>query len=74
MINCPHCDSNDTFVRVNKGGVNQNLRYRTCKTCAKSFTTMEVLCVSAGRSRGMLLDMEESLQQELINHPAGAGE
>jgi transcriptional regulator NrdR family protein len=74
MIKCPHCDSEDTFVRVNKGGANQNLRYRTCKDCAKTFTTMEIICVSAGRRRGMVLDLEEQLRYELINQPSEAGE
>lgn len=57
MIPCPHCGSEasrvEATVNTSDGCVE---RKRQCYDCHRHFQTAEVLCVKAGRTRGLLID------------------
>ena len=69
MIPCPHCGSTESRIRDVRNYNGRIRRSRICKDCAGSYTTFEVLAVYAGRDRGMVLDVDERLRQELVNQP-----
>ena len=69
MIPCPHCGSTESRVRDVRNYDGRIRRSRVCKNCSNGYTTFEVLAVYAGRDRGMVLDMDERLQHELVNQP-----
>ena len=69
MIPCPCCGSTDSRVRDVRNYDGRIRRSRVCKNCSNGYTTFEVLAVYAGRHRGMVLDMDERLQHELVNQP-----
>lgn len=70
MIPCPHCGNTESRIRDVRNYGGRIRRSRICKHCSGSFTTFETLAVYAGRSRGMVLDVDAELQRELINQPS----
>ena len=59
MIYCPHCESSSTRIQVTDATNGSFIeRKRQCNNCFKEFRTAEVLCVKAGKKRGLLLDVE----------------
>lgn len=69
MIECPNCGSTESRVRDVRNYDGHIRRSRVCKDCSHGYPTFEVLAVYAGRHRGMVLDMDERLRQELVNQP-----
>jgi hypothetical protein len=53
-MNCPHCGHDKSLVTETRARAEADLRYRICKSCAQTFTTLERVCVYAGKTAGYL--------------------
>lgn len=69
MIECPNCGCTESRVLFARSQGKHLKRKRSCKGCATTYDTLETLAVYAGRHRGMVLDMNDRLQHELVNQP-----
>lgn len=55
-MKCPHCGHEKSRVSDTRTRPEADLRYRRCAHCGKAFTTLETVCVYAGRGRGFVAD------------------
>ena len=53
-MNCPHCDHPKSTVSETRAGPKGDRRIRICRNCGQHFSTMERVCVYAGRVAGYL--------------------
>lgn len=51
-MKCPHCGHEKSRVTDTRQRPEADLRYRLCMNCGKKFTTLETVCVYAGRQAG----------------------
>ena len=54
-MNCPHCLHPDSRVVETRAKPDRDRRIRLCRNCGKTFTTMEVVAVYAGRATGYVI-------------------
>jgi transcriptional repressor NrdR len=64
-VNCPHCDHPESRVTETRASDGYDKRVRICRSCAKTFTTIERVAVYAGRAAGYIesgpaADLEEA--------------
>ena len=58
MIRCPHCGHEESKVDSQPKSSNGEIRrYRICKKCHRTFTTLEYLAINAGNTRGLVPDI-----------------
>lgn len=53
-INCPHCGFSESKVTDTDPGPSYLRRYRDCRGCGKTFTTIERVAVWGGRAAGYI--------------------
>ena len=53
-MNCPHCNHPESRVTETRSGPDADRRIRICRSCGKTFQTMERVAVFAGRAIGYL--------------------
>lgn len=51
-MNCPHCGHEKSRVTETRAGADADRRIRLCLGCARTFQTLERVCVFAGRAAG----------------------
>lgn len=51
-MNCPHCGHDKSRVTDTRPRAAADLRYRICLGCGRKFSTLETVCVYAGRQTG----------------------
>ena len=61
-MKCPHCGHEKSRVTDTRPRPEADLRYRRCANCNKPFTTIESVCVYAGRQRGWVADQLDTYQ------------
>lgn len=59
-MKCPHCgDQSSRVTETRAHSADGLLRYRLCKGCGRTYTTMERVCVYAGRAAGFLEPVQD---------------
>jgi transcriptional regulator NrdR family protein len=53
-MNCPHCGQPESRVTETRQGADFDRRTRICRSCAKSFQTIERVAVYGGRAIGYI--------------------
>ena len=53
-MNCPHCAHPESRVTETRSGSDADRRIRLCRSCGKTFQTMERVAVFAGRAIGYI--------------------
>lgn len=79
-MNCPHCDHPESRVTETRAGNEADRRIRQCRSCAKTFTTLERVAVYAGRAAGYieagglaLLEDDDPEPMPVVVTPAATG-
>ena len=63
-MQCPHCGHPESRVGETRASDDYDKRVRFCRSCAKSFTTIERVAVYAGRAVGYIESGQPVLQEE----------
>ena len=53
-MNCPNCNHPESKVTETRSGPDADRRIRICRSCGKTFQTMERVAVFAGRAIGYI--------------------
>lgn len=53
-MNCPHCDHPESRVTETRQNTEYDKRIRQCRSCGKTFTTLERVAVFGGRAIGWI--------------------
>lgn len=53
-MNCPHCDHPESRVTETRASTEYDKRIRQCRSCGRTFTTLERVAVFGGRAIGYI--------------------